>query len=49
MWETRAPSLRQEDPLEQGMATTPVLVPGEFRGQSSLVGYSPWDHRVRWD
>ena len=21
MWETRAPSLRQEDPLEQGMAT----------------------------
>ena len=23
---------------------TPVLLPGEFQGQRSLVGYSPWDH-----
>ena len=22
---------------------TPVLLPGEFQGRSSLVGYSPWD------
>ena len=21
---------------------TPVFLPGEFRGQSSLMGYSPW-------
>ena len=21
---------------------TPVFLPGEFHGQSSLVGYSPW-------
>ena len=30
-----------EDPLEEGMATTPVFLPGESHGQSSLAGYSP--------
>ena len=34
-----------EDPLEKGMGTTPVFLPGEFHGQRSLVGYSPWDHK----
>ena len=34
------------DPLEKGMATTPVFLPGEFHGQRSLDGYSPWGHRV---
>ena len=24
---------------------TPVFFPGEFHGQRSLVGYSPWDHK----
>ena len=24
---------------------TPVFLPGEFHGQRSLVGYSPWGHR----
>ena len=24
--------------------TTPVFFPGEFHGQRSLVGYSPWGH-----
>ena len=24
---------------------TPVLLPGESRGQGSLVGYSPWSHK----
>ena len=28
--------------LEKGMATTPVFLPGEFYGQRSLVGSSPW-------
>ena len=29
---------------------TPVFLPGKSRGQRSLVGYSPWDHRrVRHD
>ena len=31
-----------EDPLEKGMQPTPVFLPGEFHGQRSLVGYSPW-------
>ena len=34
-----------EDPLEKEMATTPVVLPGEFHGQRSLVGYSPWGHK----
>ena len=24
--------------------STPVFLPGEFHGQRSLVGYSPWVH-----
>ena len=32
-------SLGQEDPLEEGMATTPVFLPGESHGQRCLVGY----------
>ena len=24
---------------------TPVLLPGKFHGQKSLVGYSPWGHK----
>ena len=41
MQETWAQSLGWEDPLEKGMATTPVFLPGEVHGQRSLVGYSP--------
>ena len=43
MQETWVQSLGQEDSLENGMATTTVLLPGEFHGQRSLVGHSPWD------
>ena len=46
MQETWVQSLGWEDPLEKGMVPTPVLLPGEFHGQRSLVSYSPWDHRV---
>ena len=28
------------------MVPTPVLLPGKFHGQRSLVGYSPWDHKL---
>ena len=35
-------SLGGEDPLEEGTATTPVLLPGESRGRRSQEGYSPW-------
>ena len=34
-------SLDPEETLGEGMTTTPVLLPGEFHGQSSLEGYSP--------
>ena len=34
-------SLGWEDPLEEGMATTPVFLPGESHGQRSLAGNSP--------
>ena len=26
---------------------TPVFLPGKFHGQRSLMGYSPWGHRVQ--
>ena len=35
----------QEDPLEREWLSTPVFLPGEFHGQSSLVGYIPWSHK----
>ena len=34
-----------EDALEKGMQPTPVFWPGEFHGQRSLAGYSPWGHK----
>jgi len=42
MQETWVWSLGREDPLEKGMVTTPVFLPGKFHGQRSPVGYSPW-------
>ena len=45
MWETQVRPLGQEDPLEKEMVTTPVFLPGEFHGQRSLAGYSPWCHK----
>ena len=32
--------------LEKGMATHSIILAGEFHGQRSLVGYSPWVHKV---
>ena len=32
-------------PLRRAWQTTPVFLPGEFHGQRSLVGYSPWSHK----
>ena len=33
------------DPLEKGMATTPVFLPGEFHEKRSLVSSSPWGRK----
>ena len=41
MQETQVQSLDWEDPLEKGMATAPVFLPGEFHGLRDLAGYSP--------
>ena len=35
-------SLGGEDPLEKQRHPTPVLLPGEFHGQTSLAGQSAW-------
>ena len=41
-WVGKTPGRREWQP-------TPVLLPREFHGQSSLAGYSPWGCRVRDD
>ena len=49
MQETWVRYLGQEAPLEEGMAATPVVLPGGSHGQRSLVGYSAWNRTVRHD
>ena len=34
-----------EDPRRRQWQPTPGLLPGEFHGQGSLVGYSPWGRK----
>ena len=36
-------------PWRREWLPTPVFLPGESRGQRSLVGFSPWGCRVRHD
>ena len=45
MQETWIRSLGEEDPLEREVTTHFSGLPGKSRGQRSLVGYSPWDHK----
>ena len=42
MQESQVQFLDQEDPLEKGMATSPVFLPGAFHKQRGLAGYTPW-------
>ena len=42
MQETLVQSLGQQDPLEKKLQPIPVFLRGEFYGQRSLAGYSPW-------
>ena len=39
-------SLGWEDPWRRAWQPAPVFLPGEFHGQSSLAGYSPWGCKV---
>ena len=41
MWETWAPSLGWEDPLEKKMGTHSNTLAWKIPGQKNLVGYSP--------
>ena len=43
--ETWVQSLGWEDPLEKGTATHSIFWPGEYHGQRSLAGSSPWGHK----
>ena len=45
MQETQVGFLDWEDPLEKGVANTPVLLRGESHGQRSLVGHRPRGHK----
>ena len=39
------PILGWKDPWRRAWHPTPVLLPGEFHGQGSLAGYSPWGRK----
>ena len=41
--------LTMPKPLTGEWQPTPVFLPGESHGQRSLVGYSPWGHKVGHD
>ena len=43
--EMQVRSLGQEDPLEEEIQPTPVLLPGKFHRQRSLTGYNLWGHK----
>ena len=45
--EIEVQSLGWKDPPRRKWQPTPVFLPGKSRGQRSLVGYSPWVHKVR--
>ena len=43
--ETQVRPLDQEDLWRRKWQPIPVFLPGEFHGQRSLVGYSPWSRK----
>ena len=42
---TYVPSLVDKIPWRREWLSTSVFLPGEFHGQRSLLGYSPWGHK----
>ena len=42
-------SLGLNDPLEEDAPTHSSILPGEFHGQKSLVGYGPQGHKSQHD
>ena len=47
MRETRFNPCVKKSPWRAERLPTPVFLPGEFHGQRSLVGYSPWGREVK--
>ena len=45
MQETQVQFLGRADPLEEEIAIHSSILSGEFHGQRSLAGYSPWGHK----
>ena len=45
MQETWVQSLGREDPWRRAWQPTPVFLPGESRGERSLVGYGLWGRK----
>ena len=43
--DTQVQSLGWEDPLRREWQSTLAFLPGEFHGQRSLAGYSPWGRK----
>ena len=44
MQKMQVQSLSSEDPVEKKVATRSSNLPGEYHGQRSLAGYSPWGY-----
>ena len=45
VWFLGGKDLLEKIPWRREWLPTPVLLPGEFHGQRSLVGFSPWGHK----
>ena len=45
MWKTWVQSLVRKIPWRREQLPTAVFLPGEFHGQRSLEGYSPWGRK----
>ena len=41
----QSPQSERSDGDRNGNPPTPIFLPGEFHGQRSLEGYSPWGHK----
>ena len=46
VWATREALPTGKIPWRKKWQPTPVLLPGKSHGQRSLVGYSPWSHKL---
>ena len=45
VWFLGGKDLLEKIPWRREWLPTPVFLPGEFHGQRSLVGFSPWGHK----